>query len=139
MLKTAIRHPLPSVQGKVYSRKFMFPSIRAPPVDLIIIISKYITVVYSKLVLIGSKLLRYRNIVWSSHHLSRAGRLLATAFKRFRAWTRSRRSYRKMSIRRSSNCSLPELRRRGAEEVARVGHFGCGYGLLGSVKERKNI
>jgi hypothetical protein len=123
----------------------VLPSIRAPAVDLFIVVFNDIKVVYTEFVLIRSKHLRYCNIVRSTGHPSTASSdLLAlnSVFKGTRSRTRPNRSYIKSYMHRSPNSSLLKSGRRrggGPEEVLSSRHIGCGCGLLVFWTKRKNI
>jgi hypothetical protein len=124
----------------------VLPSIRAPAVDLLIVVFNDIKVVYTEFVLIRSKHLRYCNIVGSTGHPSTASSdllaLNSVVFKGTRSRTRPNRSYMKSCMHRSPNSSLLKGGRRrggGPEEVLSSGQIGCGCGLLVFWTKRKNI
>ena len=113
MLKGAIRASRPSGSCHVDYSQLVFMSIRAPAVDLFIVISNNIKVVQAEFVLIRSKHLSYCNVVRSTGNPSTGSRLeLWALFKRSRSRTRPNRSYIKSCMNRGSNCSLLKGRRR---------------------------
>jgi hypothetical protein len=121
-------------------------SIRAPAVDLLIVVSNNIKVVYTEFVLIRLKHLCYCDIVRFTGHLFTVNSdllaLNSVVFKGTRSKTRPNRLYIKTYMYRSPNSSLLKGGRRrggGPKEVLFSRHIGCGCGLLVFWTKRKNI
>jgi hypothetical protein len=124
----------------------MLLSIRALAVDLFIVVSNNIKVVYTEFVLIRSKHLCYYNIIRFTGYPSIANNDLLTlnsvVFKRTKSKTRPNKLYIKSCIHRSPNNSLLKSRRRrggGPEKVSFSRHISYGYRLLVFWTKRKNI
>jgi hypothetical protein len=108
-----------SAKCEVDSGQFLFFSIRASAIDLIVIVSNDNRVVVSELTLMRPKHLNYRNLIHFTYYMLSACRLLSLLFRGSRTWTRSGVQNRK----ETSKSRLPKLRRKGPKEVSLRGHF----------------
>jgi hypothetical protein len=97
----------------------MFPSIRASPEDLVVVVSNNIQVVHPELMLIRLKHLYNPNLIHSAHHMPNACRLLLTLFDRCRTRARLRRKDSK----KTTKSKLPTLRGGRPEKISSGRHF----------------
>lgn len=119
MRELSIWQPLSNVQCVVNGGQLVFPSIRASPEDLVVVISIDIQVVHPELMLIRLKHLYNPNLIHSAHHMPNACRLLRTLFDKCRTRARSRRK----DTKKTTKSRLPTLGGGAAEKISSGRHF----------------